>query len=88
MLTRLKNDAYREVHKIVSVYALFGSAWIYFSDSALSLLITDPMLRSRIELFKGLLFILLTSTLLYQLIGRFARREGLVAPDHHRGRLR
>ena len=75
MRTGSKNGVRREVYKIVGVYALFGSAWIYFSDSALSFLITDPNLRSRIEVFKGLFFILFTSGLLYQLIGRFARRN-------------
>lgn len=64
-----------EIHKIVGVYAIFGSAWIYLSDSVLSRLITDPALRAQVEVFKGLIFILVTSALLYQLIGRFARRN-------------
>jgi two-component system, cell cycle sensor histidine kinase and response regulator CckA len=75
MSTGSKKGFHREIHKIVGVYALFGSAWIYFSDSVLYRLITDPALRARIEVFKGLIFILITSALLYQLIGRFARRN-------------
>ena len=75
MRTGSKSGVRWEIQKIVGAYALFGSAWIYLSDSALSFLITEPFLRSRIEVFKGLLFILFTSALLYQLIGRFARRN-------------
>jgi two-component system, cell cycle sensor histidine kinase and response regulator CckA len=67
--------ASREIRKIVGIYALVGSAWIYLSDTALSFLINNPALISRVEVFKGLLFILLTSALLYQLIARFARRN-------------
>jgi two-component system cell cycle sensor histidine kinase/response regulator CckA len=75
MLIDRKKGATREVRKIVAVYALFGSAWIYFSDTALAWLITDPAIISRIGIYKGLCFILFTSTLLYQLIGNFARRN-------------
>ena len=75
MLGNLKNGASREIRKIVGIYALFGSAWIYLSDTALSWLIADPAIMSRIAIFKGLLFIVLTSGLLYQLIGSYARRN-------------
>jgi len=75
MRTGSKIGVRREINKIVGIYALFGSAWIYLSDSAVFWLISDPALRSRLETFKGLLFILFTSSLLYQLIGRFGRRN-------------
>ena len=74
MRTDAKKQARREVRKIVGIYALFGSAWIYLSGTVLSWLITDPAVAARVEVFKGLLFILVTSALLYQLIGRFVRR--------------
>ena len=70
-----KNGTSRGIHTIVGVYALFGSAWIYLSDTVLHWLIADPAVRSRLEVFKGLFFILFTSALLYQLIWRFARRN-------------
>jgi two-component system, cell cycle sensor histidine kinase and response regulator CckA len=75
MPTRIKLGASRETAKIVAIYALFGSAWIYLSDTVLAWLIHDHALIARIEVFKGLLFVLTTSFLLYQLIGRFARRN-------------
>ncbi|ACH37926.1 sensor histidine kinase response regulator, PAS domain-containing [Citrifermentans bemidjiense Bem] len=69
-----KKRAAREIGKIVGIYALFGSAWIYLSGYALVWLVTDPHLANQIEVYKGLLFILVTSALLYQLITRFAKR--------------
>ena len=63
-----------EVRKIVFIYALVGCTWIYFSGRALRL-IPDPAIVSRIEVFKGLFFILFTSALLYKLVGNFARRN-------------
>ena len=74
MRTGSKKGTRLETQKIVGVYALFGSAWIYLSGAFLSWLITDPAIAARVEVFKGLLFILVTSALLYQLIGRFVGR--------------
>ncbi|MDK9706767.1 MAG: PAS domain S-box protein [Desulforhopalus sp.] len=59
-----------EICKIVIIYALFGSAWIYFSDTALSWLVHDPAIMTKLAIFKGLLYIITTSVLLYFLIAR------------------
>lgn len=67
-------NRYQEIGKIVIIYGLFGSAWIYFSDTALGWLIRDPAIMMRIAVFKGLLFILCTSTLLYFLIARLSAK--------------
>ena len=75
MRTDFRNSANFEILRIVGVYALFGSAWIYLSGRALRWLVADPVVISQIEVFKGLLFIVLTSGLLYQLIGSYARRN-------------
>ncbi|MBJ6801756.1 hybrid sensor histidine kinase/response regulator [Geomonas propionica] len=64
----------REINKIVGVYALFGSAWIYLSGYALIWLVSDREVAEQIEVYKGLMFIMVTSALLYQLISRFAGR--------------
>jgi two-component system, cell cycle sensor histidine kinase and response regulator CckA len=63
----------RHTRKIVAIYILFGSAWIYLSDTVLARVIQDPVTLSRIEFSKGLLFIIVTSALLYHFIGSFAR---------------
>jgi len=60
----------RDIWKIVIIYALFGSAWIVFSDQLLLLYFdgTDDVLS--LSIIKGLLFIIATSALLYILIAR------------------
>ncbi|QWV92626.1 PAS domain S-box protein [Geomonas oryzisoli] len=69
-----KRNQRREINKIVGVYALFGSAWIYLSGYALIWLVSDRHIAEQIEVYKGLMFIMVTSALLYQLISRFAGR--------------
>ncbi len=64
----------RKTAKIVAIYALFGIAWIYWSDTVLGWLIHDPAVMVKIAVVKGSLFILCTATLLYILIGRFVRQ--------------
>ncbi|GFO54284.1 hypothetical protein GMSM_12910 [Geomonas sp. Red276] len=75
MRARLRRGAARETRKIVVIYALFGSAWIFFSDTLVSEMIESREVIARLSVFKGLLFILFTSLMLHQLIGRFGRRN-------------
>jgi PAS domain-containing protein len=51
-------------------YALFAALWIYLSDHALVSLLQDIAFLVRISVLKGLLFVIVISTLLYQLIAR------------------
>ena len=60
--------------QIVAIYALFGLAWIYGSDTVLGLLIDDPDVRLKVSVVKGSLFILSTAALLYFLINRFVKQ--------------
>ncbi|MDR3631774.1 MAG: PAS domain S-box protein [Desulfocapsaceae bacterium] len=64
----------QEIAKIVSIYALIGCAWIYFSDTVVSRFVYDPALVTKIEIGKGALFIVCTSFLLYFLITRLSAR--------------
>ena len=57
--------------KIIILYAIVSSLWIFFSDSILGLLITDLRTLSRIAMIKGWLFVLVTSILLFFLIRRY-----------------
>jgi PAS domain S-box-containing protein len=68
LLSQVNN--HQETGKVVIIYALFGCAWIYFSDTALGWLVSDPEIITKIAIFKGLLFIACTSTLLFFLIAR------------------
>jgi PAS domain S-box-containing protein len=60
--------------RIVAIYALFGSLWIYLSDTVVGWLIHDPVVITRLSVYKGILFIILTSALLYFLIVRYLSR--------------
>ncbi|MFA4949111.1 MAG: histidine kinase dimerization/phospho-acceptor domain-containing protein, partial [Candidatus Krumholzibacteriia bacterium] len=60
------------VVRIVAIYAVFSSLWIYLSDSLLGLLVRDAATMTRLSLFKGIAFIVLTALLLYRLIIRHA----------------
>lgn len=57
--------------KIIAIYAIFSFAWIYLSDMTLSLVITDPTTITKISVFKGFLFVIITSILLYKLVSRY-----------------
>ena len=65
----------RAVTKIVAIYALFSSVWIYCSDTILGNMISDSKILTQIAIYKGMLFILCTAALLYQLISRYAIRQ-------------
>lgn len=71
-----KNEHRRGVLKIVAIYAICGSLWIYCSDTILGWLVQDSAGLTRMAIFKGIVFIALTSWLLFVLINRFlAQRE-------------
>ena len=61
--------------RIVAVYAVFSSIWIYLSDSVLGQMATDPAAMTRLSKFKGIGFIVLSSLLLYRLINRHVQES-------------
>jgi PAS domain S-box-containing protein len=67
-------NKHNETIKVVAIYILFGSAWIYFSDTALAWIFRDPDTMMKLAIFKGLFFIAATSGLLYFLIARLSAR--------------
>jgi PAS domain S-box-containing protein len=58
---------------IAGVYAIFAALWIYFSDSALDALVDDPAVLVRISVYKGIVFVAVTSLLLLALMSRAFR---------------
>ncbi len=70
MKASARNAEWAAKIRIVAIYALFGSLWIFLSDTVVGWMIRDPGLMTRISVYKGMLFILLTSALLYFLISR------------------
>ncbi len=65
--------------RTVAIYAFFASVWILVSDNVLGWLVSDHATITALSVFKGWLFVLLTSLLLYQLILRDSRRLAEVA---------
>lgn len=63
--------------KIVGIYGFFGSLWIYLSDIIVSIFIHDPMAITNISLVKGTLFIVLTTLLLYYILGKYLKKYHL-----------
>jgi signal transduction histidine kinase len=53
------------------IYAIAGGLWILFSDRMLSALITNAQLLTRMQTYKGWLFVALTSWMLYELVTRY-----------------
>jgi PAS domain S-box-containing protein len=58
------------VVRIVAIYALFSCLWIYLSDTVLGLIVRDIETITRLSVAKGIVFIILTTLLLYRLIIR------------------
>jgi len=60
---------------IVGIYALFSFLWIYLSDSILGLLVHDPDMVTRISVYKGFAFVVVTAILLHHLISRYIQQS-------------
>ncbi|UFS70235.1 PAS domain-containing protein [Geomonas sp. RF6] len=75
----MKNGRASKTHlvalRIVAIYASFSALWIYLSDHIVGLLVSDPDTLISISTFKGILFILLTSWLLFRLILQYVDKS-------------
>ena len=56
--------------RITLIYLLVAGLWILFSDRLLTALVDSEAMVSRIQTYKGLFFVLVTSAMLYYLIRR------------------
>ncbi|MHB1312967.1 MAG: PAS domain S-box protein [Gemmatimonadaceae bacterium] len=54
-------------------YAALGAAWIYFSDRLLSATVRDLAVVSRVQMYKGWLFVLLSALLVFVLVRNYLR---------------
>lgn len=61
-------------YKIAIVYLILGLLWILFSDSIASSIIRDHDYLTTISIYKGILYVLITSILLYGLVKRHFRK--------------
>jgi signal transduction histidine kinase len=62
------------VLRIVGIYFLFGSLWIIFSDTIVGWFVRNPRTIIEIAIFKGMLYIVITSALLFILIDRHVQQ--------------
>lgn len=59
-----------EAYKISIVYAIFGSIWIFLSDSILDFMLPDIDKYKSVQTLKGVFYIIITTLLIYFLIRR------------------
>ena len=60
---------------ITAAYAILAALWIYASDAFLGLVISDSVLFAALSTYKGLIFVAITSALLYYQLGAEKRVE-------------
>ncbi len=70
---------------VVLLYALFASLWIVYSDRLLASLLTDSETLSALSTLKGILFVVVTSFLLYWLMRRLLGAPRAVSRELHLG---
>ncbi len=58
--------------RIALIYAAFAALWIFASDKLLAFAVADPELILRISTYKGLAFVVVTSSLLYLMVRKLA----------------
>ncbi len=74
---------------VASVYAVFAALWITVSGALLNMSVDDPVLQGRIEIAKGLLFVAVTSSLLYVVLREWgASVAEAAAVSRRRARLK
>ncbi len=56
------------VLKLTFIYMCFGLLWILISDSVVNIIIREPELRANIGIFKGILFVLISTIFQYLLL--------------------
>lgn len=69
-----KNSYNYECIKICLIYALVGSFWVYFSDKVANKFVIDNDMLLIISTFKGWLYVIVTSVILYLLINSLIRK--------------
>lgn len=69
--------------RLALIYMLFGGLWIILSDRLLAALSPSPASLTRLQTYKGELFVLASAALIYVLLGRALARQRS-AEERHR----
>lgn len=76
-LSRLSKNKYSfkyENIKICLIYAVIGLIWIFVSDAIIDLITNVQDSALKISIYKGVLFIMVTTSILYVLINKFLKK--------------
>lgn len=71
---------------VVLIYLCVGGLWITFSDAVAHAWFTDPTTLSRVQTWKGLLFVLVTTTVLFVVLLRQLQKDRRLLQLQHRQR--
>lgn len=74
LIKKEKNDLMHENIKICLVYLILGFIWVYFSDRIANLLFTDRNILVSANTYKGTVYVIVTTCILYFLIDKFFKR--------------
>ncbi len=74
-LNQLRIAGYFSPLRIALSYALFANLWIIFSDQLMQRLTSDAQLLSRLQTYKGLFFVTITTIMVWLLVQRFWRSQ-------------
>jgi len=70
--------------RIAALYAAIAAAWIWLSGWLLHVLVSDPVVTARIEIYKGWVFVAVTSLLLYVTLRMYLKRADAEASERRR----
>lgn len=89
-LNQYRNAGYFAPLRIALSYAIFATLWIIFSDQLMARLTNDAEVLSRLQTYKGLLFVTVTTILVWLLVQRlwFSQNELISALQDNQSRLR
>lgn len=75
----MNTSSFAPFRRVVAGYGLVAFLWILLSDRAVDLLFQDQVVRNNVQTWKGWLFVLVTTALLYVLLRRVYLRMQLAA---------
>lgn len=76
-----ENEYKYEAIKICLIYSVIGFLWVYYSDRIATKLASDNGMLLLISTYKGLIYVIVTSVILYSLIGSLLKKVDLAEKE-------
>lgn len=70
-ISSVNDHLYKNVYLIVMFYFILGSLWIYITDIIVVNISSDILSLSKLQTYKGWLYVVVTTILLFYLVNRF-----------------